>query len=141
MRRVIEGAGRGTPAGDIALIFGFMKIQDPGSTVREGEYATAENSASIPDRVRQAYNKAIEGDKLTPEQRADFLNTARAQFEANYRRPYLDQERFYRGVVERSGLVPDDVLFDALGEFRTPQTATGGAIPGGSDPRFPEIHP
>lgn len=118
MRRVIEGAGRETPAGDIALIFGFMKIQDPGSTVREGEFATAENAASIPERIRVAYNKALKGDKLTPEQRADFLGTAQAQFEANYRRPYIENEKFYRGVVERSGLSPDDVMFDALSEFR-----------------------
>lgn len=118
MRRVSEGAKRQTAAGDMAVIFGYMKTLDPGSTVREGEYATAENAASIPDRIRQAYNKAISGEKLTPEQRDDFVASARAQFNANFVNPYLEQEKFYRGVIERSGLKADDVMYDALGDFR-----------------------
>lgn len=65
-----------SPASDIALIFGYMKMLDPGSVVREGEYATAQNAASIPDRVRNAYNKAIEGEFLTDGQRQDFVDTA-----------------------------------------------------------------
>ncbi|MDV2984156.1 UNVERIFIED_CONTAM: hypothetical protein Q9R58_07565 [Methylobacteriaceae bacterium AG10] len=65
-----------SPASDIALIFGYMRMLDPGSVVREGEYATAQNAASIPDRVRNAYNKAIEGEFLTDGQRQDFVDTA-----------------------------------------------------------------
>lgn len=65
-----------SPASDIALIFGYMKMLDPGSVVREGEYATAQNAASVPDRVRNAYNKAIQGEFLTDGQRQDFVDTA-----------------------------------------------------------------
>ena len=35
-------------AGDMALIFSYMKMLDPNSTVREGEYATAQDAGSIP---------------------------------------------------------------------------------------------
>ena len=35
-------------AGDMALIFSYMKMLDPNSTVREGEYATAEAAAGVP---------------------------------------------------------------------------------------------
>ena len=63
-------------AGDLALIFNYMKILDPGSVVREGEFATAQNSAGVPTRIRAQYNKIISGEKLAPETRADFLQQA-----------------------------------------------------------------
>ena len=50
-----------SPASDMALIFGFMKLLDPTSTVREGEYATVQNATGIPGRVTNAYNNAIDG--------------------------------------------------------------------------------
>ncbi|MDO4713960.1 MAG: hypothetical protein Q4B28_04950 [bacterium] len=34
----------GTAAGDMSLIFAYMKILDPNSTVRESEYANAQNA-------------------------------------------------------------------------------------------------
>ena len=60
-------------AGDLALIFNFMKVLDPGSTVREGEFANAQNSAGIPDRVRSQYNRVVNGRRLSKSQRQDFL--------------------------------------------------------------------
>lgn len=71
-----------TPVGDMSLIFGFMKLLDPGSTVREGEFATAEQAAGIPTRVKNLYNKAWSGEKLLPEQRAEFIAAARSAFDA-----------------------------------------------------------
>ena len=61
----------------ISLIFGFMKMLDPGSVVREGEFATAQNAASIPDRIRNAYNRALEGTRLNPQQREMFKSASR----------------------------------------------------------------
>ena len=37
-----------TAVGDLSLIFGYMKMLDPGSVVREGEFATAQNAAGVP---------------------------------------------------------------------------------------------
>jgi hypothetical protein len=67
-------------AGDISLIFAFMKMLDPGSTVREGEFATAQNSGSVNENVWAAYNKAVTGERLVPSRRADFKNQAKAIF-------------------------------------------------------------
>ena len=66
-----------TPAGDMSMIFLFMKMLDPTSVVREGEYATARNSGNVSDYVRNAYNKALRGTLLNENQRSDFLNQAR----------------------------------------------------------------
>ena len=49
--------GEITAASDIALIFNFMKMLDPGSVVREGEFATAQNAAGVPERVVNQYNR------------------------------------------------------------------------------------
>lgn len=80
----IEAVGRkATAASDISLIFNFMKINDPGSTVREGEFATAQNAAGVPERITNLYNQMLRGTRLSPEQREDFLaqagNLAEAQ--------------------------------------------------------------
>ena len=67
-------------AGDLALIFNFMKILDPGSVVRESEFATAQNAPGIPDRVRAQYNRVLEGERFTPESRADFTTRGELLF-------------------------------------------------------------
>lgn len=43
-RTLHSNAALGTPAGDIAVIYAYMKLQDPTSVVREGEFATAQNA-------------------------------------------------------------------------------------------------
>lgn len=59
--------------GDISTIFAYMKMLDPTSVVREQEYATASNSSGVPETVRGLYNSLIDGQRLTPEQRAQFV--------------------------------------------------------------------
>ena len=75
--RVEESASDPSAAGDLALIFNYMKILDPGSVVREGEFANAQNAAGVPDRVKNMYNRAINGERLGEVQRKDFVNSAR----------------------------------------------------------------
>lgn len=65
----------GGPA-SIALVFKFMKALDPQSVVRESEFATAENSAGVPESVRNIYNKIKNGEKLGDAQIKQFIDTA-----------------------------------------------------------------
>ena len=74
--RIQVSATDPTPAGDLSMIFNYMKMLDPGSVVRESEFATAEGAASVPERLKGAYNKVVSGRKLTATQRADFVNRA-----------------------------------------------------------------
>lgn len=69
-------ASQDSAVGDLSLIFGYMKMLDPGSVVREGEFATAQNAAGVPERVLNAYNRALKGERLSPAQRASFKNQA-----------------------------------------------------------------
>ena len=65
-----------TGPGDMGLVFGFMKMLDPNSSVREGEYANAENAGGVSSKVRMLYNKAIDGQFLTPQLRGQFKGEA-----------------------------------------------------------------
>lgn len=98
-----------TPAGDMAAIFAFMKAQDPNSSVREGEYANAQNAANVPDQIRNLYNKALAGTLLTEDQRADFLGRTRdaARIRADAYRKFVDP---YSRAVSEAGGDPTRVL-------------------------------
>ncbi|MDO9381831.1 MAG: hypothetical protein Q7T86_03115 [Hyphomicrobiaceae bacterium] len=63
-------------AGDMALIFGYMKLLDPASVVRETEYANAENARGVPEGIRNVWKRVLEGERLSDGQRKDFLNQA-----------------------------------------------------------------
>jgi hypothetical protein len=79
--KVVKSLARQTAAGDVSAVFAYMKVLDPGSVVREGEQATARNAAGVPERIRNAYNRTLTGESLTPEQRQDFLETSQSLFE------------------------------------------------------------
>ena len=57
-----------------------MKMLDPGSVVREGEFANAQNSAGVPDRIRSRYNNVLSGERLAENTRQDFIQTAQGLY-------------------------------------------------------------
>ena len=74
----VESAAKDpSAAGDLSLIFGYMKILDPASVVRETEFANAQNAAGVPDQIRNMYNRALRGERLGENQRDDFVNSAK----------------------------------------------------------------
>ena len=74
---VSANPSQSSPAGHMALVFAYMKLLDPNSVVRETEYANAQNASAVPDRIRNIYNKVVDGAILTPRQIEDFRNQAR----------------------------------------------------------------
>jgi len=69
LQNVLDPNKLSTPQTDQAAIFSWMKILDPGSTVRDTEYATSENARGVPDTIKNYWNKVVKGLILTPEQR------------------------------------------------------------------------
>lgn len=112
-----------SPASDMSLVFGFMKMLDPTSVVREGEYATAKNAAGIPDQFRNAYNKAVDGEFLTPQQRQDFVNQSAALYGKARSNAEGVAER-YRGLASQYGVDPGRSVY--LPEMPKPPQITGG---------------
>jgi len=112
-----------TGAGDVSLIFAFMRIIDPGSTVRETEFATAEQTAGIPTRIVTLYNKALRGDRLGPVQRENFKKEAGNLFGAQLK-IQRELEGVFRGLATRQDINPDNVAVDYIGGFRDLVTKT-----------------
>ena len=108
---------RPTAAGDLAMIFNYRKLLDPGSVVREGEFATAQNTAGVPDRVRNQYNRLLTGERLNPEQRQNFKDQAGDVFIAQRDQQNLLEDEFSR-IATASGLRPSNVIVDYQGPLR-----------------------
>lgn len=103
-------ASQDTPAGDIALIFNYMKMLDPGSVVREGEFATAQNAGSVGDNIINLYNKVITGERLNPKQRDMFKGQAKdimKKYEDTQVKPLRDRYEF---LAKETGVRPDLVI-------------------------------
>ena len=100
-----------TGPGDISLIYSFMRINDPGSTVREGEFATAENAGGVPAKIRNLYNKVKDGQRLDIATRNDFMRTAHQIYRA--RLPQVARaSQQYRSLAGLYHLDPNLVVRD-----------------------------
>jgi len=115
-------------AGDISLIYGYMKILDPRSTVMQGEQASAQNAGSVPESIRAKYNSIIAGEKLDPKVRADFLNQARLIIESQ-RTMANDVRERYSELARAYGLKPEQIVFDPFKRIKTPGDVAKDATP------------
>lgn len=95
-------------ADDLALIFSYMKMLDPGSVVREGEFANAQNTAGVPERVVNAYNRALDGTRLSDSQRNEFFRSATGVMQG-YQDSYNEVVNRQRGLAESYGLNADRI--------------------------------
>ena len=95
--------------GDIALIFNYMKMLDPGSTVREGEYATASQAGGVDSAVLNIYNRLISGERLQPEQRNMFSSRASKLFKKAETQNKKDLNDVLR-VGRQYGLTKSDIF-------------------------------
>lgn len=110
----------------IAIVFKFMKALDPTSVVRESEFATAENSAGVPEGVANFYNKLVSGERLGDAQIEAFIETANELSNSasvaafNEVSGYLDS---YEDTIPQS--FKDKLIGRIPGQFETKKTETG----------------
>jgi hypothetical protein len=108
--------------GDLSLIFGYMKMLDPGSVVREGEFATAQNAAGVPERIMNIYNKLITGERLNASQRNSFKGQAKNLYSSA-----LESEKTVRTGLERIatgyGLNTNNIFYTAAEAAPVAQTS------------------
>jgi hypothetical protein len=118
-RKVEAAALNPSAAGDISLVYGYMKILDPGSTVMQGEQATAQNAGGVPDRIRATYNKALTGESLADNVRVDFYSQARNLIESQ-RQMAADVGDRYRQYADAYKLDSNQIVFDPFKRIKTP---------------------
>lgn len=119
-QKIETAAKNPSAAGDISLIFGFMKVLDPTSVVREGEFATASNAGGVSDTVRNMYNKALNGERLGENIRSDFLNQSRNIVESQ-RQLSKDLIDRYTEVAKNYKLDPNQIVYDPFKRVQTPE--------------------
>lgn len=135
---VREVAKNPDAAGDLSMIFAFMKMLDPNSVVREQEFANAQNAAGVPDRIRNQYNKVVSGERLNPTQRAEFIGQAKNLFNARKARQDVITKR-YTEMAKRNGVNPDDVVGDL--SVLMPDETAPSAAPKTPDPKTMKLPP
>ena len=119
-------ASEDNAVGDLSLIFGYMKMLDPGSVVREGEFATAQNAAGVPERIQNIYNQVVSGQRLSPSQRQAF----KGQAAKLYRTAQTQEAEVRQGI----GRIAKGYGLNTANIFYTPTevapTARGAKAPG-----------
>ncbi len=109
--RIDASAVDPSPAGDMALIFNYMKMLDPGSVVRESEFALAAQTGSFGERIQSLVSRISSGERLADSVRADFVDRSKRLFNranVNYRKRRAEYER----IAESFGLEPSQVIID-----------------------------
>jgi len=111
-KKIETAAKNPSAAGDISLIFGYMKLLDPTSVVREGEFATAQNAGSVPDRIFALYNKALTGETLKSNIREDFVSQAKNLVRSQQEIYKQTIEPRFDSIVQSANLNKQNVMFN-----------------------------
>jgi len=125
------GASSSDPsaAGDLAMIFNFMKMLDPGASVMEGDVANAQNAGGVSDRIRSTYNSILNGKRLSDTQRADFVTRGTKLYQSAQSQ-YQSIADQYGGFAQNAGLDPGQVIPDfsySGGEIAIPEVTDGSS--------------
>ena len=97
--------------GDIALITGFMKMLDPGSVVRETEFATARDTAGLFTQLQNRLEKAQNGQLLSPKQRSEYVALSQKYLDSAQKK--ANQEKKDLGIVVKNYKLNQENVFGA----------------------------
>lgn len=109
--RVQASTREPSAAGDLSLIFNYMKMLDPGSVVRESEFATAAKAGSFGERMQATVGKVLKGERLSVAMRADFLKKSKELF-GGAESQHKKREKSYTRIAKRNNLPVMDVVVD-----------------------------
>jgi hypothetical protein len=73
----------GNPYADVSSVFGFMKMLDPRSVVRDSEFQTLQNTGSVPNNIFNIFEKASTGGVLNESQQKQLLNYVNKVYDNN----------------------------------------------------------
>lgn len=117
-----------TGAGDMSLLYNYVKLLDPTSVVRESEFAAAAASGSFGERVQTAVNKVMTGQRLSADLRKDFINEASNLYKAQKAGADRIKDQ-YTNMAKRAKLNPEDVIVDYAAPAAPVATTTPSNIP------------
>ena len=130
--KVQASAVNPSPAGDLSMIFGYMKVLDPTSVVKETEQSMVQHAGAFGDKVESAVSQIVSGVRLTATQRADFLSRSEMLFKTT-QQSQDGITNFYRAMAKRYGLDERNIIVDYAGNnlqagqkiIKNPQSTAG----------------
>jgi hypothetical protein len=122
-------AGSANGPGDIALITGFMKMLDPGSVVRETEFATARDTAGLFTQLENRLQKAQNGQLLSPAQRKEYVALSQKYLDSAQKK--AAEERKDLGIVVKNYKLNPQNVFGLEAEPAAPTPLPASATVGG----------
>jgi len=127
--RVRQSAALDTGAGDMGLIYGYMKMLDPGSVVRESEFAMAAQTGSYGEQIQGLVQRVLTGERLTQSQRDAFKQAAEKLYqEAAGNVEAINQQftdRATRYGVDPSAFLRQPETYEPLGNIFSGTTTSG----------------
>lgn len=109
--RIRVSAEEPSAAGDLSLIFNYMKMLDPESVVRESEFALAAAAGDYGERIQGVVNKVVSGQRLTATQRKDFVGRSRKLYNEAATIHKGRKNEFIR-LAKANKLNPENVVFN-----------------------------
>jgi len=125
-------ADTGNGPGDIALITSFMKMLDPGSVVRETEFATARDTAGLYTQLENRLQKAQDGQLLNPTQRKEYVALSQKYLDSAQTK--ANQEKKDLGIVVKNYKLNPQNVFGAE-QTPPPPLPTSANVGGKTYPR------
>lgn len=98
-------------AGDMSMLYSYVKLLDPGSVVRESEFATAAAAGSFGERVQGAVKGILSGGRLSPSLRKEFTDEA-GRIYGGQKQGYDRLTTNYKDIAGRYGLDPKNIIND-----------------------------
>ena len=152
---LISASEKPSGPSDLAMVFSFMKMLDPGSVVRESEYRTAadaratltrvesslnEKGILIPSAIVQMLQRMETGATLLPAQRAQMVEIAKEQYLSGQERMLESADQYKRIGVDTYG-ISEDVASKMLPipkskKFDKKKTPEVGSFVGSGEDRY-----
>lgn len=104
------GAQLDNSAGDLAIVNGYAKILDPTGIVHPSEFRTVEEAQGFFQRLGVLPKKYLQGDRLAPETRKNFLAAAQKLAEEKYRNAVAEIEPVYKPRAQGLGVNFEEIF-------------------------------
>lgn len=140
-QNIRSAASNSTGAGDMSMLYSFVKLLDPTSVVRESEFATAAASGSLGERIQGLYQRIVSGERLPDSLRRDFMREAEAIYRTHTTAQRRRQDEYGR-IARMYGVDPSGVTVDfTRPELQTPWEPPAPPAPTQPVPAQPAAQP
>jgi hypothetical protein len=119
-----------TGAGDMSLLYSYVKLLDPGSVVRESEFATAAASGSYGERIQGLVQRVLTGERLPSSLRDEFKMEAKGIYQGQ-KIGYDNAGKTYAELAKRANINPENVVIPYATEQPVQPTPATTRPPGG----------